>query len=162
MLGIVKHPGAFAEYLTLPMENLRVLPNSITDEEAVFTEPIAAACEILEQVRFAKGAEVAVLGDGKLGLLIAQVLQVSGLQVSLYGRTAAKLAVAAPLGVLTTLISRDNPRLPERGIPGRCGSTRGGGGVWGGGGDGATEGDNRDEVDDCGEGSGGFCAVDRT
>lgn len=133
-----------------------MLPNSITDEEAVFTEPIAAACEILEQVRFAKGAEVAVLGDGKLGLLIAQVLQVSGLQVSLYGRTAAKLAVAAPLGVLTTLISRDNPRLPERGIPGRCGSNRDGGG------DGATEGDNRDEVDDCGEGSGGFCAVDRT
>ena len=56
---------------------------------------------------------MAVLGDGKLGLLIAQVLQVSGLQVSLYGRTASKLAVAAPLGVLTTLISRDNPRLPR-------------------------------------------------
>ncbi len=112
VLGIVKHPGAFAEYLTLPIENLRVIPNAIADEEAVFAEPIAAACEILEQVRFEKGAEVAVLGDGKLGLLIAQVLQVSGLRVVLFGRTAAKLAVTAPLGVKTVLVARDNPRLP--------------------------------------------------
>src|ERR1700684_45034 len=69
VLGIVKHPGAFAEFMTLPEANLRVVPDHVTDEQAVFTEPLAAACEILEQVELPKNAEVAVLGDGKLGLL---------------------------------------------------------------------------------------------
>lgn len=112
VLGIVKHPGAFAEYLTLPIENLLAVPLSIPDEYAVFTEPIAAACEILEQVRFPKAAAVAVLGDGKLGLLIAQVLQLSGLKVTLFGRNANKLAIARPLGIKTVTVDRDNPRLP--------------------------------------------------
>lgn len=74
VLGIVKHPGAFAEELILPDRNLHVVPDHVSDDDAVFTEPVAAACEILDQVRFASGAEVALLGDGKLGLLIAQVL----------------------------------------------------------------------------------------
>ncbi len=112
VLGIVRHPGAFAEYLTLPVENLLAVPLSIPDEYAVFTEPIAAACEILEQVRFPKAAAVAVLGDGKLGLLIAQVLQLHGLKVTLFGRNSNKLAIARPLGVKTVTVDRDNPRLP--------------------------------------------------
>src|SRR6516165_6151846 len=68
VLGIVKHPGAFAEFLTLPIRNLRRVPKSIPTEHAVFIEPVAAACEILDQIRIAKRERVAVLGDGKLGL----------------------------------------------------------------------------------------------
>jgi len=70
----VKHPGAFREFLTLPIANLHRVPRSIPSEHAVFIEPVAAACEILDQVKIAKAQPVAVLGDGKLGLLIAQVL----------------------------------------------------------------------------------------
>ena len=101
MLGIVRHPGAFAEYLTLPETNLRAVPRAVPDEHAVFTEPIAAACEILDQVRIPKGAEVAVLGDGKLGLLVAQVLACHGAEVHLYGRHAEKLRIAAAAGCQT-------------------------------------------------------------
>jgi len=112
VLGIVQHPGAFAEFLTLPEGNLRVVPHSITDEEAVFTEPIAAACEILDQVSFPKSATVAVLGDGKLGLLIAQVLHCHGLNIHLYGRNQNKLDTVKTLQIQTTKINRTDPRLP--------------------------------------------------
>ena len=70
VLGIVKHPGAFQEFFTLPERNLHVLPEGVPVERGVFTEPLAAACEILDQVAIPHGATVAVLGDGKLGLLI--------------------------------------------------------------------------------------------
>jgi threonine dehydrogenase-like Zn-dependent dehydrogenase len=100
VLGIVKHPGAFAEYLTLPETNLRFVPDHVTDEQAVFTEPLAAACEILEQIRLPAGAEVAVLGDGKLGLLIAQTLLAHGARVTLFGRHADKLAIAERAGAV--------------------------------------------------------------
>lgn len=99
VLGIVKQPGAFAEFLELPVSNLHEVPGSVSDDEAVFTEPIAAACEILDQVPLPRGAEVAVLGDGKLGLLIAQVLQLHGSKVHLHGRHASKMALVEPLGV---------------------------------------------------------------
>jgi alcohol dehydrogenase len=101
VLGIVRHPGAFAEYLTLPDGNLHVLPDTLPTERAVFAEPVAAACEILEQVDIPRGAEVAVLGDGKLGLLIAQVLHARGLAVQLYGRHADKLRIASGAGIVT-------------------------------------------------------------
>ena len=74
VLGIVKHPGAFRDFLTLPERNLRRVPRGIPSEHAVFVEPLAAACEILDQVKIPTGAPVAVLGDGKLGLLIGQQL----------------------------------------------------------------------------------------
>lgn len=99
VLGIVKHPGAFAEYFTLPVANLYAVPDSMEDEAAVFTEPVAAACEILEQISVERGTTLAVLGDGKLGLLIAMVLQSHGARVDLYGRHAEKMAIAAELGV---------------------------------------------------------------
>jgi alcohol dehydrogenase len=99
VLGIVKHPGAFRELLTLPERNLHVVPRSIASEHAVFVEPVAAACEILDQVKIPKKAEVAVLGDGKLGLLVAQVLQAHGAQVHQFGRYAHKLAIAEKAGV---------------------------------------------------------------
>ncbi len=101
VLGIVKHPGAFAEFLTLPVENLLEVPRSLPDDIAVFTEPVAAACEILEQLRIPKGAEVAVLGDGKLGLLIGQVLLAHGLAVHQFGRHPEKLAIVKRRGALT-------------------------------------------------------------
>ncbi len=101
VLGIVKHPGAFSEYFTLPERNLHILPDEISTERATFTEPVAAACEILDQVAIPRGGEVAVLGDGKLGLLAAQVLLAHGARVHLYGRHAAKLAIAGACGAET-------------------------------------------------------------
>jgi threonine dehydrogenase-like Zn-dependent dehydrogenase len=71
VLGIVGRDGAFAEYLTLPPRNLLAVPEAVSDRQAVFTEPLAAACEILDQVKIAPEHRVAVLGDGKLGQLIA-------------------------------------------------------------------------------------------
>ncbi len=94
VLGIAGHPGAFAEYLTLPERNLRVVPDSVTNESAVFTEPVAAACEVLDQVSIPRGAHVAVLGDGKLGLLIAQVLKAHGIMVKLYGHHPERARIA--------------------------------------------------------------------
>lgn len=99
VLGIVRHPGAFAEYLTLPARNLHVLPDSLATERAVFTEPVAAACEILDQVKIPPAEPVAVLGDGKLGLLIGQVLAASGLTVHQYGRHEEKLRIARDAGI---------------------------------------------------------------
>jgi alcohol dehydrogenase len=99
VLGIVNHPGAFQEFFTLPERNLHALPDGIPTERAVFAEPLAAACEILDQVSIPAGETVAVLGDGKLGLLIAMVLRAHGCRVRLFGRHAEKLSIAAATGV---------------------------------------------------------------
>ncbi len=101
VLGIVKHPGAFADYFTLPEVNLLPVPGAVADEHAVFAEPVAAACEIVEQIPSIVHAEAAVLGDGKLGLLIAQVLAVHGSKVDLFGRHPEKMKVARRAGVRT-------------------------------------------------------------
>jgi threonine dehydrogenase-like Zn-dependent dehydrogenase len=105
VLGIVKHPGAFRELLTLPERNLHVVPKSVVNEHAVFVEPIAAACEILDQVKIPRGGEAAVLGDGKLGLLVAQVLQASGVRVHQFGKHAHKLEIAEKAGVTGEVIA---------------------------------------------------------
>ena len=101
VLGIVGHDGAFAEYLALPLENLHVVSDSITDEQAVFVEPLAAACEILSQVNIKKFREAAVLGDGKLAQLIARVLRTKLPRVVMYGKHDRKLALARQVGVNT-------------------------------------------------------------
>jgi threonine dehydrogenase-like Zn-dependent dehydrogenase len=106
VLGIVKQPGAFRELLTLPERNLRRLPREIPSEEAVFVEPLAAACEILDQVRIPRGTPVAVLGDGKLGLLVSQVLQANGTQVHQFGRHKDKLRIAEQVGVSTEVVKK--------------------------------------------------------
>jgi threonine dehydrogenase-like Zn-dependent dehydrogenase len=98
VLGIVRHPGAFAEYLTLPDANLHIVPDSVSDEQAVFVEPLAAASEIFDQVNIPAGERVAVLGDGKLGLLIAQVLEARGVRAVVYGRHLEKLRIAQRAG----------------------------------------------------------------
>src|SRR3954451_3083895 len=108
VLGIVKHPGAFREILTLPETNVHIVPKSIPNEHAVFVEPLAAACEILDQVTIPKNSAVAVLGVCKLGVLVAQVLQAHGAQVHQFVRYEHKLAIAATSGV-TTEIAGDGP-----------------------------------------------------
>jgi len=94
VLGILGRDGAFREYLTLPEENLHKVPDEVPDEQAVFVEPIAAACEILDQVSIGSGHQVAVLGDGKLGLLVAMVLSRTGCQLTLIGKHRMKMDVA--------------------------------------------------------------------
>jgi len=99
VMGILNADGSFAEYLALPVANLHEVPENVSNEGAVFTEPLAAAFEILEQVHLRPGVEVVVLGDGKLGLLCAQVLHVAGGRVTLVGKHEKKLAALRQLGV---------------------------------------------------------------
>lgn len=94
VLGIIALDGAFAEYLALPLENLDAVPDSVRDDQAVFVEPLAAACEILEQVKVNRLREAAVLGDGKLAQLIARVLHTAVPRVVMYGKHESKLALA--------------------------------------------------------------------
>jgi alcohol dehydrogenase len=109
VLGIVKHPGAMAEFLALPERNLHIVPRAISYEHAVFIEPLAAACEIFEQVRIPRGERVAVLGDGKLGLLIAQALCAYGAQVIHFGRHKEKLRISAAAGAHTEITKSKLP-----------------------------------------------------
>lgn len=105
VLGIVGRDGAHAEYLQLPVENLYLVPGRIPDEHAVFTEPLAAACAIRERVSLSKDTRIAVLGDGKLGLLCAQTLALTGAPLLLVGKHEEKLRIAARLGIETANIA---------------------------------------------------------
>jgi len=86
-----------------------MVPDSISNEAAVFVEPLAAACEILDQADIPHRAEVAVVGDGKLGLLVAQVLNARGKNVHLYGRHKNKMRIAERAGVSVTVIKQKLP-----------------------------------------------------
>jgi threonine dehydrogenase-like Zn-dependent dehydrogenase len=101
-LGIHGRDGAFADYLTLPVENLFVIPESITNDQAVFIEPLAAACEITQIVSIRPTDRVVVIGDGKLGLLCAQILGLSGCAVTLLGRHSENYTWLNKLGVMVT------------------------------------------------------------
>jgi len=107
VLGIIGHPGAYAEYLTLPLENLHMVSNEVTDDGAVFVEPLAAACEILEQVDAEKFRSAAVLGDGKLAQLIARVLRTTIPRVVMYGKHEKKLRLARSAGCDTKKVRGD-------------------------------------------------------
>lgn len=111
VLGIIGHPGAYAEYLTLPLENLHAVPDSVSDEQAVFVEPLAAACEILEQVDARKIREAAVLGDGKLAQLVGRVLRTSIPRVVMYGKHEKKLARARRAGIAAKKVRGDASNL---------------------------------------------------
>jgi threonine dehydrogenase-like Zn-dependent dehydrogenase len=102
VLGIVGRDGAHAEFLRLPLANLLPVPDMIVDEHAVFTEPLAAACGIMERVDIKPEHRVAVIGDGKLGLLCAQAIALSGASVVLIGKHADKLRIAERRGIETT------------------------------------------------------------
>jgi alcohol dehydrogenase len=106
-LGIVAHDGTFAEYLTLPLENLHLIPANVSDEQAVFIEPLAAACQILDQINIRQLPSAAVLGDGKLAQLIARVLHASGNAVTLYGKHDSKLKLARRAGIKTKKVRGD-------------------------------------------------------
>lgn len=101
VVGIVGRDGAHAEFLKIPAINLVPVPDEISDERAVFIEPLSAACGILERAHVAEDTVVAVVGDGKLGLLCAQVLETSGADVSLVGKHPNKLQIAARRGIKT-------------------------------------------------------------
>ena len=99
ILGILGKNGAFAEYLTLPVKCLHGLPRSISNVEAVFIEPLAAALEICDQVKIKRGQTVLVLGDGKLGLLISQVIKMKTELVSCVGKHRRKIEILQKRGI---------------------------------------------------------------
>jgi threonine dehydrogenase-like Zn-dependent dehydrogenase len=111
VMGILNADGAFAELVGAPVANLHIVPESVLDEEAVFAEPLAAAFEILEQAQISPGDEVLVVGDGKLGNLCAQVLQLTGARVTALGKHEAKLELIKRGGVRTLLLSDWQPKL---------------------------------------------------
>jgi threonine dehydrogenase-like Zn-dependent dehydrogenase len=116
ILGIVAHDGGFAEYLALPLENLHRIPANVSDEQAVFIEPLAAACEILDQFPIRNFPNAAVLGDGKLAQLIARVLHAAGCRVTLYGKYDSKRKLARHAGITTRKVcgdARDLKRMKE-------------------------------------------------
>jgi len=100
-LGIWGRDGAMADYCVLPTRNLHIVPEGVSDVQAAFTEPVAAALEILEQVHVHPMQRVAVLGDGKLGLLVAQVLRLTGCDLIAVGRHAVKLSILERQGIAT-------------------------------------------------------------
>ncbi|MDQ1525259.1 MAG: hypothetical protein QOE47_3183 [Pyrinomonadaceae bacterium] len=105
VLGIVGRDGAFAQYLSLPVGNLLVVPDEVEDARAVFAEPLAAACGIMERVEITRDTRVAVVGDGKLGLLSAQAVGAqTGAAVTLVGKHENKLGIARARGVETVLV----------------------------------------------------------
>jgi threonine dehydrogenase-like Zn-dependent dehydrogenase len=111
VMGIAGADGAFAEFLAIPLANLHEVPADMADETAVFTEPLAAALEILEQIHVRPGTQATVLGDGKLGLLVAQVLDRAGARVLTVGKHDAKLDILRRSGISTVLV-RDWDRTP--------------------------------------------------
>jgi alcohol dehydrogenase len=104
-LGIWGRDGCLSDYCTLPVRNLHPVPTEVSDVQAVFTEPLAAALEILEQVHVRPTQSVVVLGDGKLGLLVAQVLRLNGCDLLVLGRHADKLAILSRQGIPIRLVA---------------------------------------------------------
>jgi alcohol dehydrogenase len=110
VLGIVGRDGAFADHVRLPAVNLHVLPDAVDDDQAVFVEPLAAAFQVLKQVQLDSRRWVTVLGDGRLGLLVAQVLRESGAPVRVIGRHPEKLALCERWSIRARPLADINPR----------------------------------------------------
>ena len=108
-LGIVAKDGCFAEYMTMPVNVLFDVPSNVEDEQAVFVEPLAAACEITEQLHIEPTHKVLVLGDGKLGLTTALCLNAQNLDVTLVGKHQNKLDIASAQGVKVKLLNNLKP-----------------------------------------------------
>lgn len=105
VIGILDHDGAFAETVNLPQANLHLVPDNLSDDEAVFTEPLAAAFQIPLQLDLSQYGSAIVLGDGRLGNLCAQVIALSGSKVTVIGKHEEKLRVLEELGIATALLS---------------------------------------------------------
>jgi threonine dehydrogenase-like Zn-dependent dehydrogenase len=110
VLGIVNHDGAFAELLRLPALNLHVLPKSVDDDQAVFVEPLAAAFQVLKQIQLDNRKWATVLGDGRLGLLVAQVLRNAGCPVRVIGKHPDKLALCEKWQIRSRPLADISPR----------------------------------------------------
>lgn len=93
VLGIRGKDGVFADYFSLSIANLYTVPDAVTDQAAVFTEPLAAALRVVKQIAALPITDIAVVGPGRLGLLIAKVLSLAGYQITVLGRSAASLAL---------------------------------------------------------------------
>ncbi|MGA1825296.1 MAG: MDR/zinc-dependent alcohol dehydrogenase-like family protein [bacterium] len=106
VLGIVNRNGAFAEYITLPEKNLYIIPPEVSDREAVFIEPLAAGFQILEQVHCKPTSKIAVLGDGKLGLLTALIMRLCCCELLVFGKHTSKLSILEDYGIQTELTVR--------------------------------------------------------
>ena len=113
VLGIVGRDGAHAEFLRLPLVNLLPVPDEVPDTQAVFTEPLAAACGILERATVSSDQKVAVIGDGKLGLLCAQVFATTRAAVTLIGKHESKLRIATERNIETMLSENAAQRAGE-------------------------------------------------
>jgi len=109
VLGIHNRDGAFAEFLSLPPGNLLAVPQSIADRQAVFTEPLAAGCEILDQVVIDRADRVAVIGDGRLGQLISRVIATTGCDPLLIGKHPEKLKLANQAGIRVISLGEIDP-----------------------------------------------------
>jgi threonine dehydrogenase-like Zn-dependent dehydrogenase len=105
VLGILRHDGAFADYISVPPQNLHAVPDSLPTDIAVFTEPVAAAFQVLVQVHVRRGDRIIVLGDGRLGNLCAQVLARAADDLLVIGKHSAKLALLQELGIETVLLA---------------------------------------------------------
>ncbi len=110
VLGILNHDGAFADLVRMPAENLHALPAAIDDDQAIFIEPLAAAIQVLKQVQFDQRKWVTVLGDGRLGLLVAQVLRNAGCPVRVIGKHAGKLAMCEKWSIRSRAVADIVPR----------------------------------------------------
>ncbi len=110
VIGIDRHDGAFADFIAMPIRNLIEVPANIADEEAVFIEPLAAACQILRQMQISPRDKVTVLGDGRLGQLCAQVIKQTKCELTLIGRHENKLALAERVGIRTMMDKQAQPR----------------------------------------------------
>ncbi|MEI8380668.1 MAG: alcohol dehydrogenase catalytic domain-containing protein [Planctomycetota bacterium] len=104
VVGILQRDGAFAEFISVPERNLHPVPDRISDNQAVFTEPLAAAFQIPAQVPLNRQQRVIVLGDGRLGNLCAQVIAQSGCRLTVVGKHSRKLSLLAALGIETALV----------------------------------------------------------
>ena len=109
VLGILQHDGAFAEYVTVPNDNLHLVPDTVSTDQAVFTEPLAAAFQITAQLKISHGQRIVVLGDGRLGNLCAQVLNAASGNVKVVGKHPEKLSLLDQLGIETALVKGDRP-----------------------------------------------------
>ncbi len=125
VIGILNHGGAFADFLRLPKENVHVLPESVDDDQAVFVEPLAAAFQVIKQIKLDGGRWVTVLGDGRLGLLVAQVLRNAGCPVRVIGKHADKLDLCQKWQIRSRLLADIVPRHDQEVVVDCTGSASG-------------------------------------
>ncbi|MEZ6059132.1 MAG: alcohol dehydrogenase catalytic domain-containing protein [Planctomycetaceae bacterium] len=125
VIGILNHDGAFADSVLVPEENLHVVPDGLSDRQAVFAEPVAAACRILEQVSMSPQDSVVILGDGRLGNLCAQVLKPIGCRLTVVGKHSWKLQRLRDLDINGCLLDQHIPEQSADYVVDCTGSPRG-------------------------------------